>query len=47
MSKNNSFAPCALQSVFVECYSKEIKTAPKLPLLGLGPRYFFDHYPGH
>ena len=30
MSKNNSFAPCALQPVFVECYSKEIKTAQKL-----------------
>ena len=30
ITKNHIFAPCALQSIFVECYSKEIETAPKL-----------------
>ena len=38
ITQNNTFAPCALQSIFVECYSKEIKTAPKLktPLIRTG-----------
>ena len=38
ISKNNTFAPCALQSIFVECYSKEIETVLKLktPLIRTG-----------
>ena len=38
ITKNNTFVPRALQSIFVECYSKEIKTAPKLktPLIRTG-----------
>ena len=30
ITKNNIFALCALKFIFVECYSKEIETAPKL-----------------
>ena len=30
ITKNNTLASCALQSMFVESYFKEIKTAPKL-----------------
>ena len=36
--KNNTVAPCSLQSIFVEYYSKEIETAPNLktPLIRTG-----------
>ena len=30
ITKNDTFTPCTLQSIFVECNSKEIETAPKL-----------------
>ena len=38
ITKNTTSVPCALQSVFVECYSKDIKTAPKFktPLIRTG-----------
>ena len=50
ITKNNILSHHALQSLFLKkAFLRKLKLcqSSRFPLLGLGPRYFFNHYPGH